>query len=98
MVGLEKELRPVLGLFKCSCLNLGSRLTGNCGVRTGGLGVSMRFMKLEEGGVFAVSRTFGLGLVSIFAAEAFLSDTASPYKGGGKEVDDGGGKGEYRGT
>jgi hypothetical protein len=50
-VGPRREDRPVVGLFKCSWLNLGARLTGSCRVRTGGLGVSMRFMGPEEGGL-----------------------------------------------
>jgi hypothetical protein len=49
-----------LGLFKCSWLNLGASLAGSCGVRTGGLRVSMRFMGPEEGGVVAVSRIPGM--------------------------------------
>jgi hypothetical protein len=74
VVGCGGEIRPVVGLFKYSWLNLGASLTGSCGVRTGGLGVSMRFMGPEEGGVVAVSRTPGLSLVGIFAAGASLSD------------------------
>jgi hypothetical protein len=66
-------------------------------VRTGGFGVSMRFMGPEEDGVVAVSRTPGLSLVGIFAAGASLSDAASPSKGGGEQVG-GSGKGGYSGT
>jgi hypothetical protein len=88
VVGYRGEARPVVGLFKYSWLNLGASLTGSCGVRTGGLRVSMRFMGPEEGGVVAVSRTPGLSLVGIFAAGASPSDAASPS--GGEEVDSGG--------
>jgi hypothetical protein len=66
-------------------------------VRTGGLGVSRRFMGPEESGGVAVSRTPGLSLVGAFAAGASLSDAASPSEGRGEEVD-GGGKGGYSGT
>jgi hypothetical protein len=51
---LGERLSLVVGLFKCSWLNLEASLTGSCGVRTGGLRVSMRFMGPEEGGVVAV--------------------------------------------
>jgi hypothetical protein len=53
----RKEVRPELGLFKCSRLNLETSPTGSCEVRTGGLIVRMRFMGSEEGRVDAVSRT-----------------------------------------
>jgi hypothetical protein len=58
-LGPKGEARSIVGLFKCSWLNLGANLAGNCRVRTGGFGVSMRFMGPEEGGVVAVSRTPG---------------------------------------
>jgi hypothetical protein len=89
MVGPRGEARPVLGLFKCSWLDLGACLAGSCGVRTGGLGVSMRFMGPEEGGVVAVSRTPGPGLVGAFVAGTSLSAAASPSEGGGKGAESG---------
>jgi hypothetical protein len=89
--------RPVLGLFKCPWLNLRASLTGRCRVRTGGLGVSMRVMEPEEGGVVAVSRTPGPGFSGIFAAGASPSDAAFPSQSGGEGAE-GGGKGGYRGT
>jgi hypothetical protein len=66
-------------------------------VRTGGLGVGMRFMGPEEGGVIAVSKTPMLSLIDVFASGASPSDAASPSKGGGEEAD-GGSKGGYSGT
>jgi hypothetical protein len=87
MIGPGEEARPVVGMFKCSWLNLGASLTGSCRVRTGGLRVSMRFIGPEEGGVVAVSRTPGPGLVGIFAGGAFPSDVASLSKGGGEGVE-----------
>jgi hypothetical protein len=56
-------------------------------VRTGGLGVSMRFMGPEDGGVVGISRSPGPSLMGIFAAGASPSDAASPSKGGGKKAD-----------
>jgi hypothetical protein len=97
VVGSQGEARPIVGLFKCSWLNLGSSLIGSCGMRTGGLGVSTRLMGPEEGGIVEVSRTPELGLVGIFAAGASPSDAASPSEDGGEEVN-GGGKGGYSGT
>jgi hypothetical protein len=96
-IGSGGEAKPVVGLFKCSWLNLGSSLIGSCGVRTGGLGVSMMIMEPEEGGVVAVSKTPGLGLVGIFAPGTSSSDVASSSEGGGKEVDSSA-KGRYNGT
>jgi hypothetical protein len=52
-------------------------------VRTGGFGVSMRFVGPEEDGVVAVSRTPGLGLIGIFAAGASPTVAAPPSKSGG---------------
>jgi hypothetical protein len=66
-------------------------------VRTGGLGVSMRFMGPEEGGIVVVSRAPGAGLVGIFAAGSSLSDSVFPSMGGGKGAE-GSGKGGYSGT
>jgi hypothetical protein len=66
-------------------------------VRSGGLGVSMKFMEPEEAGVVAVSRTAGSGLVGVFAPGASPSNAASPSKGGG-EGKEGSGKGGYSGT
>jgi hypothetical protein len=77
------EARPIVGLFKCSWLNLEASFTGNCRVRTGGFGVSMRFVGPEEDGVVAVSRTPGLGLIGIFAAGASPTVAAPPSKSGG---------------
>jgi hypothetical protein len=57
-----------------------------------GLGVSMRFLGPEEGGVAAISRTPGPSLVGIIAAGALPLDAASPLKGGGKGAE-GSGKG-----
>jgi hypothetical protein len=54
----------------------------------------MRFMGAEGGGVVAVSRTPGPGLVGVFAAGASLSAVASPSKGGGEGAEGGG----YSGT
>jgi hypothetical protein len=67
-----------------------------CGMRTGELGVNMRFMRTEEGGVVAVSRTPGPSLVDIIVARASLSD-ASPSKSRGKGAE-GSGKGRYSDT
>jgi hypothetical protein len=64
-------------------------------VRTGGLGVSMRFMGPEEGGVVAVSRTPGPSIIGIFAAGPSLSNAASSSEGGGEGAK---GKGGYSGT
>jgi hypothetical protein len=66
-------------------------------VRTGELGVSMRFVGPEEGGVVAVSRTPGPSLVGVFIAGASLSDAAFPFKDGG-EGTEGGGKGAHKGA
>jgi hypothetical protein len=66
-------------------------------VRTGGLGVSMRFMGPEESGFVAVSRTSGPGLLGIFDAGASLSDAASPSEGGGEGAESSG-KNGYSGT
>jgi hypothetical protein len=93
-MGSGGEARPVVGLSKCSWLNLGTSLTGGCGVRTGGLGVRTKFMRPEEIEVVAVS---GLSPVGIFAAGALPSDAASPSEDGGEGVD-GGGKGGCSGT
>jgi hypothetical protein len=94
MVGSGEEARPVVGLFKCSWINLGSSLTGDCGMRTGGLRMSLRLVRPEKDGVVAVS---GLSLVDVFAAGTSPSDAASPSEDGGEEAD-GGGKGGYSGT
>jgi hypothetical protein len=59
--------------------------------------MSMRFMGPEESGVVAVSRTPGLSLIDVFAAEASTLDAASPSEDGGEEVD-GRGKGGFSGT
>jgi hypothetical protein len=67
------EVRPILGPFKCSWLDLEASFAGSCGVRSGGLGVSMRIMEPEEGGVVAVSRNPWPGLLGAFAAGASLS-------------------------
>jgi hypothetical protein len=75
MVGSRGEARPIVGL---SSIPVRASLTGNCGVMTGGLRVSMRFMGPEEGGVVAVSRTPRLSLAGEFAAGASRSDAASP--------------------
>jgi hypothetical protein len=91
MIGPGEEARPVVGMFKCSWLNLGASLTGSCRVRTGGLRVSMRFIGPEEGGVVAVSRIPGPGLIGVLAAVASPSDAAFPSVGGGEgQKDDGG--------
>jgi hypothetical protein len=66
-------------------------------VKTGGLGVSMRFMWTEEVGVVAVPRTPGFSLISVFAAGASLLNATSPSRGGDGEAD-GGDKGGYGGT
>jgi hypothetical protein len=57
----------------------------------------MRFMGPDEGGVVAVSRIPGPGLVGIFAAGASPSDVASSSKGGGEGAE-GSGKGGYSDT
>jgi hypothetical protein len=44
----------------------------------------MKFIGPEEGGIVAVLRTPGPGLVGIFTAGASPSDVASPSKGGGE--------------
>jgi hypothetical protein len=67
-MGSRGEARPIVGLFKCSWLNLGASLAGSCRVRTGGFSVSMRFIRCKEVGIIAVSRTPGPSLVGIFAA------------------------------
>jgi hypothetical protein len=46
--GPRGEARLIVGLSKCSWLNLGASLARSCGVRTCGFQVSMRFMWLEE--------------------------------------------------
>jgi hypothetical protein len=61
-----------------------------------GFRASMRLTGPEGGGVVAVSRPPGPGLVSVFASGAFPSDAASPSEGGGEDLD-GGGKGGYSG-
>jgi hypothetical protein len=66
-------------------------------VRTGGLGVIMKVMGPEEGGVVAVSTTPGSGLLDVFAAGASPPDAASPSEGGGEGAE-GSGKGGYSGT
>jgi hypothetical protein len=86
-----------MGLFKCSWLSIGASLTVSCRVRTGELGVSMRFIGPEEGVVVGVSRSPGPGLADIFAAGASLSDAVSPSKGGGKGAE-GSSKCGYGGT
>jgi hypothetical protein len=96
-VGPGREARPILELFECSWLNLGVIFTGSCKVRTGGLGVSMRFMGPKEGGVVAVSKTPESSLVGVFAASASQSDAALPFKGR-SQGSEGGGKGGYNGT
>jgi hypothetical protein len=58
--GSQGKAVPIVGLFKCSWLNLGASLAGR--VRTGGLGVSMKIIEPEESGVVAVSRTPGPAL------------------------------------
>jgi hypothetical protein len=85
-MGPEEEVRPMLGLFKCSWLNVRASLTGGCGIRTFGLGVRMRLKGPEE-----------VGLVGVFASGASLSDAASPSKDGGEGAEDGG-KGGYSGA
>jgi hypothetical protein len=68
-VGLRGEARPIVGLFKCSWLNVGASLTWSRGVRIGGLRASMRFLGPEESGV-VVSRTPAPSLIGICAAGA----------------------------
>jgi hypothetical protein len=94
VVGSGGQTRPIVGLFKCSWLNLGASLSGSCGMRIGGLRVSMRLMGPEESRVVAVP---GLGLVNVFADGASLSDAAPPSGNGGENIY-GGGKGGNSGT
>jgi hypothetical protein len=61
-------------------LNLEASLTGGFSIRTGRLGVSMRFKGPEEVGVVVVSRTPEPSLVGVFASGASPSDAASPSK------------------
>jgi hypothetical protein len=64
---LDQWDSPHIGTVQVFIVEPGASLTGCCGVRTGGLRVSMRFTGTEEGGVVAISRTPGLGLIGIFA-------------------------------
>jgi hypothetical protein len=62
MVCSEEEARPIVGLFKCSWLNIGPNLAGGCGVRTGELGVSMRLIGLRKVGLLQSQGLLGLPL------------------------------------